>query len=195
MNGSRKRAIILGLLVVGIGIYIFQFQGATVEAPIPDVSAGVRTYSSGVRGISFSYPDRYILEEKDLGSPQRTLYSIVLTEDTEENRFLREGTSPAREGPVSITITSYQNDLDHYDVERWMTSTSYSNFKLSPGTYTEASVGGERALSYSWSGLYEADTLVVARPDYVHAFTVTYTAPDEGIRKDFESLMKTVVFE
>ena len=152
-------------------------------------------YNSSKFGFRFSYPKKYFLEERELGDGHRYHYNITLTEDTEENRLVREGKSPGREGPVAITIDLYQNNLDNYTADGWIKGTNNSNYKLSPdGTLDEVTVSGILGLRYRWSGLYEADNIVIARPDNVYSFAVTYIFPDEAIRTDFERILKTFEF-
>ena len=103
-----KKIILLAgvLILIAFGYLVF----APSESPVQTET--VETYSSEKYGIAFSYPQRYFLEEKELGNAERAHHAIILTEDTEENRDVREGRAPGREGPVSITIDFYQNNLD-----------------------------------------------------------------------------------
>jgi hypothetical protein len=116
----------------------------------------------------------------------------VLTEDTEENRAVREGRSPGRDGPVAITFDLYQNNLDKLTLESWLKSTAVSNFKLSDGTYVSTKIAGHDALKYHWSGLYEADNIALATPDSILSVAVTYINPAESIRQDFENIVDTI---
>lgn len=159
-------------------------------------SANWKIYDSKEWGLNFAYPPNYYLEEKELGNGERRHHFVELTENTEENRAVREGRAPGREGPVSITINVYQNNLDHYEAERWIKSVNDSNYKLSPdGEIAYSVIGGEGALAYRWSGLYEADAIVVARLNNVYMFTNTYIAPEDQIRKDFQKIITTVKFQ
>lgn len=144
-------------------------------------------------GLSFEYPSKYFLEQRKTGNGERDRYSIILTEDTEANRQIREGQGPPTEGPVSINIDIYQNNLDGLTAEQWIKNSSFSNFKLSPDEkISTTTVSGRPALAYRWSGLYEADNIVVATNDYIYSFVVTYIDPAEQIRKDFNTVLGSV---
>lgn len=143
-------------------------------------------YSSSRPELSFDYPYRYHLAEKDISSGARTIYSLVLTEG--------EPNPENSEGPTAITVDIFQNDLDMYTAGEFATSTSQSNWKLGDGTLTPVTVGGKEGLSYTWSGLYEGKSIVVARPDYVYMFSVTWMTPEDQIIRDFDGLIKTVSF-
>lgn len=151
-----------------------------------------REYSSTTLGLAFKYPSHYFLEEKNTGTPQRGRTTIILTEDTEENRLVREGKSPGREGPVAITIDIHQNNLDNLSAEAWIRGSNDSNFKLSNGLLTSVMLGGYPAIQYVWSGLYEADNVVSAANGNLYSLSVTYIAPNDQIRNDFRELLKTV---
>ena len=146
-------------------------------------------------GISFRYPGNYFLEEKEVGDGHRYHYLITLTDDTEENRLVREGKSPGREGPVAITFNIYQNNLDMMSPESWLKGTNQSNFKLSDGNYQKTAVAGKEALSYKWSGLYEADALVFSHGDNLISATVTYIEPSEKIRTDFPDIVSSIMLK
>lgn len=151
-------------------------------------------YTSVAHGLSFEYPSYYFLEEKNTGTAQGGRTTIILTEDTEENRLVREGKSPGREGPVAITIDVYQNSSEDLSAEAWVRGSNDSNFKLSNGLLSVTDVGGERGVAYAWSGLYEADNVAVSSNGKVYSFVVTYIAPNDQIRNDFQKLLKTVSF-
>ena len=154
-----------------------------------------KTYQSEVFGLSFSYPTNYFVVETDTSSGERIQHLITLIEDTTENRALMGGEAPGREGPPSITIGIYQNDLDIYTTERFIHDTSYSNFKLSDGVLTPTEIGGEVALAYHATGLYENDNVVGARPGYVYMFTINYLLPSDPIVDDFASVRSSIVFK
>ncbi len=180
-------SLVLGIIILGGAIFLF-----AGEAPS---NADVNRYVSPNTGVSFSYPATYFLEEKSVGNGERAHYSIILTEDTEENRAVREGGTPGREGPTAITIDAYQNNLDRYTADQWIQNTSESNFKLSPdGKLSATDINGVPATAYRWSGLYEGKTTVVAFPAYVFAFSVTYLTPDDQIVKDFDGVTLSTTF-
>ena len=190
------KIVILGLVSICI-ILTGIFVAATREhdAPRESVSPTEKMYRSEALGIAFDYPAHYYLEEKNLSTGARTRYALILTEDTEENRAVREGTAGPREGPTAITIDIFQNNLDNYTTEKWVRGTNDSNFKLSPdGVLTATLLGGEAALTYRWSGLYEGETVAVARPDFIYAASVTFLTPEDTTRDDFDKVLESVRF-
>jgi hypothetical protein len=189
-----KWLLLIGVLVsLTWGVY-YLFGIRPVSHTGVSETANWKTYVSPHYGFSFQYPPTYFLEEKDLGNGERERYTVILTLDTEENRLVREGKSPGREGPVGVTIEMYQNNLDHATTELWIRNTVSSNFKLGPGVLTPSQVGGKSALTYHWSGLYEGDTTATALSNYVYAFSVTYLTPEDDIKKDFAKILDTVQF-
>ncbi|TSC54673.1 MAG: hypothetical protein LiPW30_139 [Parcubacteria group bacterium LiPW_30] len=154
-------------------------------------------YVSEKFGISFSVPDGYFIahEITEEGSGERERYTIVFMEDTKENRDLVSGVStPERDGPPTITIGIFQNNLDNYTARSFIEGTSFSNFKLSDGVISETTIAGESALSYHASGLYENKNIVIARQNFVYMFTAFYNDPKDKILTDFEEMVKTVRF-
>ena len=156
--------------------------------------SSLKIYDSADLGIKFEYPSTYFLSESEVGFGQRRHYSIILTTDTQGSRDMITGKAVG-EGPTAITIDAYQNDIDGYSTEDWIRGSGISNFRLSNGALKQATVSGHHALQYSWSGLYEADSIVVATRRYVLSFTATHLTKTDQIRIDFEDLIKTVKFE
>src|SRR3989344_3620110 len=94
------RDIIIGIaiiVVLSITAFFFLERGGTERETlpiqvVPDISSQ-KIYSNDTYGLRFEYPATYYLETKEESEPGRTHVSIILTEDTEENRELREGTN------------------------------------------------------------------------------------------------------
>ena len=195
MRNIRNKVI--GLVIAGIlfliGGVIFFLGASDIMISRDDNSTPtMRTYQNTEHGIAFEYPAKYFLEAKEVGNGERWHFSIMLIEDTEENRAVREGRAPGREGPVAISFDLYQNNLDNLSLESWLKSTSASNFKLSDGTYINTMVAGRDAIKYHWSGLYEADNVALATHNAILSIAVTYIDPAESIRQDFENILDTV---
>jgi hypothetical protein len=96
------------------------------------------------------------------------------------------------EGPPAITIDIYQNNLDKQTTEGWIRNSRESNFKLGEGRLASTTISGFPALSYRWSGLYEGSTIVLAEPNLIYAFTVTYLEMGAPIVQDFVALREGV---
>lgn len=152
-----------------------------------------KVYASEEFGISFEYPDKYFLEEKSLGNGERIHHTIILTEDTEENRMVREGQAPGREGPIAITIDIFQNDVHYLRAEDWVKNNNSSNWKLPPDEdMSESEISGLPAVTYPWSGLYEGRSVVALTEDFIYMFSETHMSPQDFTVSDFDSLLRTV---
>lgn len=183
--------VVLGLIIAAIAVYVIVSDTTTV--PMPATAPGGETeqsqrltFTSDKYGISFSYPATYELSEINTGSGQREQHSIVL------QRSVDLPAPEGGEGPPSITIDIYQNDLDSQTTEDWIRNTSQSNFKLGDMTLRPTTIDGKAALSYRWSGLYEGTTIAIAQPDWVYAFNVMYLEMGDDIVQDFVAVRESV---
>lgn len=188
---------ILVVLALGFGIY----YAAGLYTPAPEMPQQVidteaPEYNSAYLGVSFVYPRNYFVLENDLSTGEREQHSISLIEDTPTNRALVSGELQGTEGPTAITVEIFQNDLDSYTSETFIEETNFTNYKLSPtGDWALMNVGGDIGTSFQWSGLYEGRSVVVARPDWVYVFSVTWLTPQDAILSDFESVLSRVSFD
>ncbi|OGG47056.1 hypothetical protein A2671_01540 [Candidatus Kaiserbacteria bacterium RIFCSPHIGHO2_01_FULL_49_13] len=190
MNQKTIIGGLLALVILGIGFYAFNDRTA---------GPGLKTYTSNAYKISFQYPGTYFVSEKDMsGSELRGHHVVMLMEDTAENRSLADGTysGPPREGPPTINVDIFQNNLDNQSPENWVKNSSISNYKLSPdGLLSSTAVGGEQALRYTWSGLYNGVSYVAAHGDNMFMFSGTSLAPQDPITRDFEDVVRSVQFK
>ena len=183
----KKPLLIVVLLLVALGILFF-LNKESVEKNVASV------YKSEEFGIEFSYPKNYFVGFEESFSGERSQHFVVLAEDSQENRDVFSGKSPDREGPPTITVAIYQNNLDNYTAKSFIEGTNFSNFKLSDDKLAEVSVGGENGLRYHSTGLYENENMVIARSDFVYMFTVFYLTPTDQIVSDFEKMLETIKF-
>ena len=153
---------------------------------------GVALYGSDTYGISFAYPTFYYLRESEAGTAERPQGSIVLVEDTEENRNLLDGVSTEpREGPTSITIDIYENP-DQLSALAWVERDT--NWTISNRATTTVAVGGFEGISFVWDGLYAGKTVIVAADGKAYVFSVTWMTDQDRIISDFSALLETVGF-
>lgn len=188
---------IVVIVILALGGYWLLSDQATVQTPptatstATSTSSALKAYTSAEYGVEFRYPSSYELTERDTpGNAQRRHHVVTL--------IRAQDLPPPQggEGPPTITVEMFQNDLDDQTTEQWIRNSSSSNFKLSlDNRLSTTSIAGQSALSYTWDGLYRGDTIAIARPAYVYAFSVTYREPTDPIRSDFENLMRTVVFK
>lgn len=191
MNQKKIFLGIIFLIIVAGLIKVTVDWSSTKKAEDP-APTSLKFYESTNLGISFYYPEYYFLEEKNLGNGERNHYAIILTEDTEENRLVREGKSPGREGPLSINIEAFQNNLDNVSLENWIQNTSESNYKLALGTFSETVISSKRALEYRWSGLYEGKSAVTEHKGNIIFTSVTFLTPNDTIISDYTNIIKSL---
>ncbi|MBI2610318.1 hypothetical protein HYW60_00050 [Candidatus Kaiserbacteria bacterium] len=168
------------LLIVVIGAYLlFGTRSPSVE--------GAR-YANATYGISFEYPSAHALQEREVGDAHRYHYSITLIDKEALATLPQNG-----EGPPTISVDIFQNNLDQLSIEQWVRGTNFSNFKLSPdGLLASTTVAGVPALSYTWDGLYRGESTVFTHKDNVIMLSVTYLSRDDQIRADFARVLSSL---
>ncbi len=191
----QKMMLIIAILVaILVGAIWYYRQETTVRiedtATTTPSTTNTRVYSSDIFGIRFHYPTHYFLEEREIGNAERTHYLVMLTEDTEENRLVREGKSPGREGPTAITLDVFQN-MEQQSVESFIKNTSETNYKLGDGVLAKTKVGTRDAFSYRWNGLYEGRSIAFVNGPHLFLWSVTWLTPDDQIIKDFDEMVKS----
>lgn len=182
-----RNMIALGALAVFlIGSFFL-----TKEQPTPVVgdqkSAEREVYSNAAYGLSFTHPATYVKNEIDAPGSEMRGHHVITLMHKKDLPLPVNG-----EGPPSITIEVYQNDLDKQTTEGWIRNSSKSNFKLGEGILATTTIGGLPALSYRWSGLYEGTTIVLAEEDWVYVLTVTYLEIGAPIVQDFSSIRESI---
>lgn len=206
MDRSRTYSFgALSLLVVAlIAIGAMKFLGGSPERGSTARSTATtapgeaaHTYASNTHGISFQYPSDYYLKETDEANVERSRHRITLIPNTPENRALIEGTyqGAPRELPPTISIDVFTNYPSTQTTESWIRGSRDSNYKQSQNeTLTNVTVGGEVAIAYRWTGLYEGETTAIARSTSVYAFSVTYFSPEDKLIQDYRAVLQTVKF-
>lgn len=180
--------------IIFAGLFVLFFAGSfffAKEQPTPVINVqnpvDLKQYVNAEYGLSFAYPSSYVLSEMDAEGSGMRLYHIIT--------LIRKADLPLPingEGPPSITIEVYQNNLDKQTTEGWIRNTSASNFKLGEGLLASTTISGFPALSYRWSGLYEGTTIALAQEHWVYALTVTYLEIGAPIVQDFVVLRDSI---
>ncbi len=145
-------------------------------------SAGpMKKYDSSELGISFSYPDKYTLTERDEGSGQKVL---TLIEDTAvvENS----------EGPTAINLVFYKGQTA--TPQTWAKSNPVSNYDLRMDGYKGVELGDMDGIFYTADGLYVSDNYVYSYNNSIIHISVTYITKEDVIRKDLAKILKTLKF-
>lgn len=147
-----------------------------------------KTFKSDKYGFSFSYPDDYVLTDKEVGDSNRRYNAVVLIHKNDA------APRPNGEGPTAITIDVYPN-IEGQTVLEWLTFSNQSNYNLKKAPYAPTSLGGEPGITYKWSGLYEGQTVAFNYEDFIVAMSVTYFEESDKIVKDFEKVKSTFSFQ
>jgi hypothetical protein len=175
----------LAIIILVGGFFLIKNLDST-QIPQENISTAGK-YSNTEYGISFTYPENYTVTEADAaGSEMRKRHAITL---------IRKADLPVPqggEGPTSITIEMYQNNLDKQTTEQWILNSNESNFKLSNGVMATTTIDGLPARSYRWSGLYEGTTIVTAQPNWIYVLSVTYLEMGSDIVQDFVKIKESV---
>ena len=99
------------------------------------------------------------------------------------------------DGPAAISLQAIPNPKN-LSVENWIKKDSRSNWMLAEhdGGIGSTTVGGEPALAYKYSGLYNTSAVVVAHNDMIYFFTGEWNAPEDRLYADFQTLLQSVTF-
>ncbi|MEK7063818.1 MAG: hypothetical protein AAB955_03985 [Patescibacteria group bacterium] len=174
----KKVFIGLGIVLLAAGAAYFIFE----------VEVSGAHYESAAYGISFRYPEGYLLSEAERGNAERFHYAIVMVRADEANPPI------GGEGPRAVTIDVYQNNLDNLSLADWL-DTGQSNFKLGDGTKSAATVDGVDAIRYRWSGLYEGETTAFLHRGSIIAISATFFENTDEQYWVYEDLLKSIELE
>lgn len=168
-------AVVLALLSAG---FLFWQAGtfSPAEAPPP-----LRLYASDAFGLSFAYPEGYILSEDASG--------VTLIREEDAVPVIAGG-----EGPTAITLVFHPEDPAFAMLSEWILGTHASNARLGSGGLVGTSVDGRDALYYQWSGLYEGETVAFLHDSRIVLVSATYRAPSDPIREAFRVVLGTLRF-
>jgi hypothetical protein len=169
--------LIAGIAVLVAGYFFMGLMFVPIASPTPTSN----TYANDRFGISFTYPEGYILSEKSVATDH---YAIALIREEDAVPVVAGG-----EGPTAVTIEVY--NAEEGSLVDFLARPE-SNFQISDGTYASMTVAGLDALSYGWSGLYEGETTAFIRNNYVFAVSVTYRSPSDPIRAAYEEVLSSL---
>lgn len=173
--------IVIVLALLGAGAIFF---AGNVFAPAP-LMALEQSYANDLFGFSFTYPAGYLLAEAEVGVLGRTHHVINIVK--EEDAVPRTNS----EGPPSISIDVYQNDGNALTLDEWL-ATDESYVRLGNGEIVKGSVQGVETAQYSWSGLYDWETLAFLHNDRIIAVSVTYMSKADTIYADYQTLLDSL---
>lgn len=176
--------VILALIVLGAGI--FAWRNPNVLSKLTGTEAAPLSYENSNVGVSFKYPPSYQLQERDLTINNQPVRFITLaqTVDVPQNS----------EGPTAMTVAIFTLPAPQ-DVRDFLRSMQTTTPEPQGGfKYEDTTVGGQPAVKYQATGLYESDNVAVSRGNRVYVFSVTWLSREDTIVADFGDLLQTVSF-
>jgi hypothetical protein len=151
---------LIGIAVIVLAVFLY------IELQSTPAETGDRTYTSAIYGISFDYPEGYVLSE-----PTQDTVTLVREE---------ESVPPENgEGPTGITIQVFDTPSENQSLSAWVVGNPSSNLALGDGIYVSTTVDGVDAVRYSWSGLYEGETTAFLHGGRVILVSVTRLSLDD----------------
>jgi hypothetical protein len=181
---EKKNIISILLVVVLIGGFWFLSAKASPQ----------KDYVSKDFNLKFKYPEGYYMKDRmDLTNPALKQLAVVLVEDTERNRDLLDGkVTEATEGPTSITVDVYPNP-NNLEIQEWLKQNTNWLASFSEKS-TEIEVGGEKALTFNWDGLYAGKSVVLSKNNMAYILSVTWITPEDKMIKDFDKILNNIKF-
>ncbi|MDP3880705.1 MAG: hypothetical protein Q8Q32_00795 [bacterium] len=179
----KKYIFVLLLLILAAGFY-FASKKANLEAE-------VQVYSNPEYGVRLEYPNNYIAFENTVGAEGEPEFSSVFMDRASYEETVQSET--AREWPPAITYEVFLNP-DKLEVEEWLRTTPRSNYGLGDGEIRTISIDGRTGFVYSWSGLYEGESVAFARGNKIYIFSVSFFEKDDAIYSDFENILQSLEF-
>jgi hypothetical protein len=188
-------------LLIGIGVlaiigliaaYFLKAPQPALPEEFPGIGqqeAQMQSYESPTYGLSFAYPLGYYLKERE-APEERPQLSLVMVEDTQENRDVIEGrATEAREEPTAITVDVYPNP-DRLPAEDWVRADT--NWTVRTSEAAPIGRGSVTGVTYSWSGLYEGKSVVISEGMRTYVFSVTWLTPEDAILASFDQVLASV---
>lgn len=157
-----------------------------------------KKFESEKYGFDFRYPDGYLVTGEEELNPSENagaLFSYSLIQDNARNRRFLDGGMNDAETPASISVIVYPKDAARTDLSKWVPSIITSEEKEVSGIYERTTVFDQEALIYTSSTMYEYDSVITSKGNYVYNFSVGFITPDDDIRKNFYKLLSTVTFK
>ncbi len=189
----KKESLVRGVLalVVLVGFYLLGSLYVTKETE--EKKQSMVSFSSTPAALSFEYPNGYYVLEKQVGTETNPQTTIVLVEDTEENRnTVNNIVEDVREWPTMITIDAYLNTKG-LAPEVW--AQQETTWKVSDKVLRPALIGTSPAVQYDWSGLYEGTSTIITSDTHAYVVSVTWMSSEDQIRKDYVALLQTLIFQ
>jgi hypothetical protein len=192
MKKEMKRAVWIGLVMIIVAVATFFIFNHPSPPNIPISSVDKLIYSNSKYGFSFSYPSVYAITER-IDPPE---YTVILS---------RKDDPPApvaSEGYPTITIQIIPNSTRITLLEWLAENPNFSNYSLPsvspyplPGTVASDTTVGKTttpALLYYWNGEVGGENVAFALRGNVIIFSGTYNDQSDPIKKDFDTLVRSI---
>lgn len=145
------------------------------------------SYNSEHVGLDFKYSKIYTLSVRHDTYTGKEIHVLNLVDVSRVVPDMSEGPTAISVIEIPIAPTS--------TLESWVRDAPISNFYLSPDKqFSQATVGGEPALAYHYSGLYESDAVAVMHAGKIYLFAASWMSMNDAIRDDFKNLLSSVTF-
>lgn len=186
MHTSRN-ILIPGIILLFVVISFFVYKSThTIDTSSWD------TYVSDSYGLSFKYPAYYLTAVKNIsGTQDGAIQTVILVKNTQENKTWIDAGASGVPAPLSISCTIFNNpsNLSPY---AWATSNTSSNFSLNTSNNSRKDVAGQEAVSYSWTGLYQSQSVVLSNGAMIIMCSGGYLDPHDEIFTDYKAIIQTI---
>jgi hypothetical protein len=192
-----KRMMTLGLLtvaVVGVATQLLPLrEGRSLSAPTrlvasPSPAANPNAfYLSDRFGFQITLPKGYIIAPSESAPPTQPARPLEVLELWNQADYPHRASLP--ETPPLITITVYNNT-------RRLPLSAYKG-ELSHNDDRLITVGGQPAIAYTSTGLYESDNVLLSSADgrYVFRLRGSYMDANAPIRQDFQNVVSSLTLD
>ncbi|MEK7124786.1 MAG: hypothetical protein AAB864_00055 [Patescibacteria group bacterium] len=176
-------------LVVAIGIVLW-YPGRN---PLNENGIQRALFTNSEFNFTLNYrqePDGYVIVPRPITGG--ALYAITMYQyaDYQALRAKKYG----QEGPPGISLAIYPNPKDQFPWE-WVKVNTISNYALGNKRIAPGSVDGKLAASYTWSGLYESESVAIAHRKRIYLLSVGSLSSGDQIRADFKDIVSRLELE
>jgi len=207
----KKRTILIGIVALAMlvgGLLIWNISSVNTNTPVlkdgvssadwlgvfhdSPIKDGIKTFNSNELGISFNYPDTYVLFENKSSAPDT--YNLTVGP---KEPILESLTRPTTAGgaPTSMYLTFYRKS-ESTSLEEWMrTNSGQSNFNSADPTnaLTPVTIAGVPGFKYHSSiGMYDSSDYVAFLHKEWVVVGVVYDKEKENRQKDFQTVISSI---
>jgi len=148
------------------------------------------SYTSGSYGISFLYPPGYKLTERNLPHPVDTEATGTLDHEV----ILRKvGVDVPKESDASpsIVIQMFENEPEYMTAGDFVQYVD-PNRSRATGDVASTTYGGYSGLEYTWTGLFEGRSFIVARKGFIYVFSAIGANEEPMLDSDWRKIMDSL---